>query len=228
MNHPPRRNWLVAAVVASLLTLGPIAVRGDDADDAREADKDLAKQGWVVDSLHLEGGDQPGVRHFLAVGRIRLPVDPVWLAMANQNDQDWPGLNDVVREYANGDTMISRYKLGVPIYADRVYRLRVVNDHPTRTMMFDQIPGYGNVKEIKGRWSTSALSDTLSLVTYDLYSDPGVKWIPGFIVNWVTKREIPHVFEHLYKAARNQMERTAGKNGEPESRSENVSDIGGR
>ena len=34
-------------------------------------------------------------------------------------DEDWPGVNDVVREYINGDTLISRYKLGVPIYSDR-------------------------------------------------------------------------------------------------------------
>ena len=157
MNDTTQRHWLIATVIAGLLTLGPMAVRGDDADDARDADEDLAKQGWVVDSLHLEGGDQPGVRHFVAKGRIRLPVEPVWQAMANQNDQDWPGLNDVVREYINGDTLISRYKLGVPIYSDRKYRLRIINDHPTRTMYFEQIPGYGNVNEIKGRWSASGL-----------------------------------------------------------------------
>ncbi len=111
--------------------------------------------------------------------------------MANEKDRDWPGLNKIVREYENGDTLISRYELGVPVYADRTYRLRVINDHPNRTMRFQQIHGYGNVREIRGYWSVKAESDTLSMVTYCVYTDPGAKWIPGFIVNWATKREIP-------------------------------------
>jgi hypothetical protein len=214
---------LVAVLLCACLSC-PVVVLAEGADEIRKANEDLAKQGWVVDSLHVEGTDQPGLRHLFARGRVRIPAEAAWQAMANENDEDWPGLKNVVREYENGDTLISRYKLGVPVYADRTYRLRIINDHPKWTMNFQQIHGYGNVREIHGYWSISATSDTLSQVVYCLYTDPGAKWIPGFIVNWATKREIPHLFEHLYQSGKTYVGKTARKTGLPDKRSANLTD----
>ena len=214
-------NFRVAWAAALAISLGclPAAAAADQADDVRKANEELAKHGWVVDSLRVQGTDQEGIRHLIAHGRVRLPVDAAWDAMANENEEDWPGLNDVVREYANGDTLISRYKLGIPVYADRSYRLRIINDHPARTMNFEQIPGYGNVKEIRGYWSAAPLSDSLSTLTYCLYTDPGVRWIPGFIVNWATKREIPHLFAHIYESGKKRMEESVAGRGQNGNRS---------
>jgi hypothetical protein len=223
------RSWIqrltLAAALLGILLLRPIAARADEQDDARDANASLAEHGWVVDSLHIEGTDRPGLRHLIAKGRLRLPGEAIWKAMANEKDRDWPGLNNIVREYENGDTLISRYELGVPVYADRTYRLRVINDHANRTMHFDQIHGYGNVREIRGYWSVDEASDTLSSVTYCVYTDPGVKWIPGFIVNWVTKREIPHLFSHLYVASKTYVGKAGDQRHTPGDRTTNITTV---
>lgn len=228
MSRPWTLRFAICAVLPALFLLAPRPAGADAEDDARHADEKLAKNGWAVDSLLVEGTDSPGVRHVVASGRIALPAYAVWGAMADNEDEDWPGLNDVIVEYENGDTIISRYELGVPVYADRTYRLKVVYDRSTYTMHFEQLHGYGNVKEIRGHWKIVSLGDSLSKATYTLWTDPGVKWIPGFIINWATKREIPHLFVHLHEKGLKKVATRAGTLDTGDSDSQNISAGGGR
>jgi hypothetical protein len=227
MNRPRMLRLTMCAALSALFLFAPAVARADAADDAREANEELAEHGWVVDSLQVLGTDSPGVRHVVATGRIALPAAEVWGAMADSDDKGWPGLNNVVLEYENGDTLISRYELGIPVYADRTYRLKVVYDRPTYTMLFQQLHGYGNVKEIRGHWRVVALGDSLAKATYTLWTDPGVRWIPGFIITWATRREIPHLFGHLHDKALKRIEAHAKNLNTGESGSRNIT-AGGR
>ncbi len=73
MNRPWIQRLTLAAALLGIFLLRPIVALAEEEDDARDANEALAEHGWVVDSLHVEGTDQPGLRHLIAKGRLRLP-----------------------------------------------------------------------------------------------------------------------------------------------------------
>jgi hypothetical protein len=162
---------------------------------------ELRKQGWTVDRLDLKDTDRPGTRSLFADGRIMLPARDVWRVIAGDSGKEWPGINESVLEATRGDTTIRRYKLDIPIFEDRTYRLRMIRDDEKMRLRFAKVPGYGNVHEINGTWEVRALSDTASRIQYRLETDPGVKLVPGFIIKWATKKAIPRSFAHIYDTA---------------------------
>lgn len=170
------------------------------ADSSLNADKHLAEHGWSLDSLHVEGIDRPGVRRVTASGRLRLPARMAWeVILGDKRSEKWPGVEESVREYVHADTMITRYRLGVPIFKDRRYRMRFLHDSAQRNIHFEMVPGYGNVREARGFWKIVALSDSLTQVLYQIDTDPGMSYIPRFLVNWATKRQIPKIYGHIYE-----------------------------
>ena len=176
-----------------------------------DADLRLQDTGWTIDHLEITGADRPGVRHLTVSGRFGLPANRVWRAIAYENETDWPGIDQGTIEYQNGDTTIACYKISVPVFKDRRYRLRIVNDDASMREDFYQVPGYGNVKAIDGMWVVMPISDRVTRVDYILDTDPGVKLVPGFIINWATKRMVPDIYEHIYKAATTDAARLGAK-----------------
>jgi hypothetical protein len=170
------------------------------ADSSLDADAHLAEHGWSLDSLHVEGIDRPGVRRVTASGRLRLPAQMAWeVILGDKRSEKWPGVEESVKEYVHADTMITRYRLGVPIFKDRRYRMRFLHDRGQRNIQFEMVPGYGNVREARGFWKIVALSDSLTQVLYQVDTDPGMSYIPRFLVNWATKRQIPKIYGHIYE-----------------------------
>ena len=164
--------------------------------------KELQDRGWLVDTVQLTEGDRPGIQRLFASGRFLLPAAQVWDAVPGVGDTGtWPGITESVLEASNGDTSIRRYTLSIPLYTDRHYRLRKIHDRDRMSLQFSMVPGYGNVREIKGSWTVRALSDSLTGLEYRLDTDPGVRWIPEFIVRWATKRMIPRTFAQVHRAA---------------------------
>ena len=96
---------------------------------------------------------------------------------------------------------MARYKIPIPIFRDRRYRLRIVNYCARMRKVFQEVPGYGNVRSISGSWQVVPISDSVTRVDYDLETDPGVKLVPGFIVGWATKKVVPSVYERIYREA---------------------------
>jgi hypothetical protein len=201
----PLRSLLVALFVIA----SPCAAIADPG--ATDADQRLQDAGWTIDHLEIAGADRPGVRHLTVSGRFRLPADRVWRAIAYEDETDWPGIDQGTVEYQNGDTTIACYKIAVPVFKDRRYRLRIVNDDASMREDFYQVPGYGNVKTIDGTWKVMPLSDKITRVDYILYTDPGVKLIPGFIINWATRRMVPGVYGHIYMDATSDAARLGAK-----------------
>ena len=192
---PMKQPWIILLLAAALTVTSPAL---GDSRVARGSDSALWEHGWIMDVLTLTGTDAPGIRHLVATGRVLLPAGTVWRVIAGNNQFRWPGIRQSVLERQEGDTVIARYKLSVPIYRDRRYRLRLVADNERMQLRFKMVPGYGNVREIRGSWEVQPLSSTLSQVSYNLEADPGVKWIPRTIVDWATKRQVPRLFAHLY------------------------------
>jgi len=184
-----------------LLLLVPFSnLRADGVDS--EADHFLAEHGWVIDNLALEKTDRTGVRSIRAEARLRIPAEAAWSVISGEGgSKRWPGLNESVLEWSKGDTTIRRYTLGIPIYPDRHYKLRNTMNHERMQYSFQMVPGYGNVHQIQGNWTVTPLSDSTSRVVYELHTDPGVSLIPGFIVNWATKKAFPRTFAHIYDQA---------------------------
>lgn len=185
------------------LLSGAPARAGADAPDSaraglrRDSYKVRPGAGWTVDSLTVAGLEEPGVRRVRASGRIRLPLASVWRVLADQVNgpgECWPGLKECEVESASGDTIVARYIAPLPVFRDRRYRLRNVVDGEARQVIFELVPGYGNVRSVAGRWRAVALGDSLTRVDYHADIDPGTRWIPGFIVNWATKSAIPRLY----------------------------------
>lgn len=169
--------------------------------DEAERERQLQERGWTIDELEVKGADQPGVRRLTVTGRIAVAAPAVWYAIAYENETSWPGVDQGVVEYQSGDTTIARYKISVPVFRDRRYRLQVVNDDANMREIFHQIPGYGNIRASDGYWQVYPVSDSVSRVDYLLDTDPGVKLVPGFIISWATKRMVPDLYEHIYRDA---------------------------
>jgi hypothetical protein len=198
---PSRHLWLIQALFALTAILATPSAHAEEAvdDSASAADLRLRRNGWTVDSITLQGAEIPGLRHLVASGRIAAPARDVWVSVAKPDEQGdgWPSLKDVIIEHSSTDTTIARYTMAVPVYPDRRYRLQSVADHKRMKLDFELIPGYGNVHEIRGYWKISALSDSLTHLVYVLDTDPGVRLIPGFIVDWATRNTIPRSFAYL-------------------------------
>jgi len=210
-----RLSWPFARVLLLLLALLlVIAAAGSGSPEPpagpvpaydKEATERLEREGWSVDAIRLEGAEQPGVRHVRAEGRIRLPVGRVWQILtgetrgAERDADTWPGIKESIFESARGDTVVRRYLMGVPVYKDRRYRLATVADPDRMQVSFSMIPGYGNVREIEGAWRVVPLGESLTQVIYDLETDPGVRFVPGFIVNWATKNAIPRLYAYIFE-----------------------------
>jgi hypothetical protein len=191
---------LLACLVLVALPMAPAALADSaDADSTAKADLQLQENGWTVDSITLIGANAPGVRHLEASGRIAAPSDSVWAVISRPDDEGdhWPSLKDVVVEKATTDTVIARYTMAIPVYPDRHYRLRSVADHKRKRFNFEMLPGYGNVHEIKGYWLVTSLGDSLSRVIYVLDTDPGARLIPGFLIDWATRKTIPRSFAFI-------------------------------
>lgn len=190
-----------AAILAliAVLAANPAGGAAAEADSIEKADLQLRQNGWVVDSITIQGAEEPGVRHLIASGRIAAPARDVWNIVSEPDDNcdNWPSLREVVVERMTADTTVSRYIMSVPIYPDRRYRLRSVADRVRMKFDFEMVPGYGNVHTIKGYWQVTALRDSVSRVDYVLDTDPGVKLVPGFIVSWATRKTIPRSFAYL-------------------------------
>jgi hypothetical protein len=202
----------VTMIWAGLLGLLGVPAFADDASEpdaqdlavrasGAEAGSRLESEGWVIDKLELSGIGKPGVRKLYVLGRIRVTAQAAWNAIAYSNDDDWPGLKEAAIERQNGDSLFGRYAISVPVFRDRRYRLVTVNKDSSMTETFWKIPGYGNVNTIDGRWQVAPISASECSVEYILCTDPGMKLIPGFIINWATKRAVPGLFEHVYRAA---------------------------
>ncbi len=193
-------RWIAATLFAATVAL-PRPVMADPADT--EKDQTLREKGWTIDSLQITGADKPGVRHLIVSGRIEVPSRSVWQAIAYDIETDWPDVDAGKPEYENGDTTVAVYKIAIPVFRDRHYRLRVINHDATMCEEFHQVPGYGNVRTIDGSWQVEPISESVTRVAYDLLTDPGVKLVPGFIINWATKRMVPGIYERIYKDAMN-------------------------
>ncbi|MBP6875458.1 MAG: hypothetical protein KBD56_05265 [Candidatus Eisenbacteria bacterium] len=153
-----------------------------------------------MDSLRVEGIDRPGVRRATATAHVRLPADIVWeVIIGEKRSEKWPSVEESVQEYARGDTVITRYRIGVPVFKDRKYRMRFVRDRRAGMLRFELVPGYGNVDEARGFWKVIPLGESLTRIVYQLDTDPGMSYIPGFLVSWATKRQIPRIFGHIYE-----------------------------
>lgn len=189
----------VLLALAAVLSMTPAGGEPADDDPIARAEQDLRQQGWVVDSIDVRGADVPGLRHLIASGRIAAPARDVWTVISrpDYSSDNWPSLKEVVVESVIADTTISRYAMAVPVYPDRRYRLRSVSDAANMRFSFELIPGYGNVHEIKGCWTVSALGDSLCRAIYVLDTDPGTRLVPGFIVSWATRKTIPRSFAYL-------------------------------
>jgi hypothetical protein len=191
----PLRSLLLAALVFA----SPLLAIADPM--VAEGDQRLRENGWTIDTLQITGAERPGVRHLSVRGRFKVPANSVWQAIAYADETAWPGIDQGALEYENGDTTVARYKISIPVFKDRRYRLRVVNNDSTMFEEFHQVPGYGNVHAIDGTWQVEPISDSLTRVDYELDTDPGVKLVPGFIISWATKRMVPGVYEQIYKDA---------------------------
>ena len=199
--EPLPRRWRTVGALALLIPgILPLAAPGNGPNTADE--KHLLDHGWVVEAVQVAEGDRPGIHRLFASGKFLLPAAEVWDAVPGVGDTGaWPGITESVLESSHGDTSIRRYTLDIPFYPDRRYRLRKIHDRARMNLEFSMVPGYGNVREIKGSWTVRALSDSLTGLEYRLDTDPGVKWIPGFIVRWATTRMIPHTFAQVHRVA---------------------------
>ncbi len=186
------RNLLMAAMVASPFNCG-VADGATTAEDQR-----LCQDGWTIDRVTVSGTERPGICHLVVSGRFAIAAAAVWQEIAHQYETGWG-----TTEYANGDTTMARYKIPIPVLRDRRYRLRIVNHCAMMREDFQEVPGYGNVRSIRGSWQVVPISGSVTRVDYDLETDPGVKLVPGFVIGWATKRVIPSVYERIYKEALN-------------------------
>lgn len=202
---PGQRRWLLLALLPLATILVPQATAADAGvdDSVSTVNIRLRRDGWTIDSIMLHGAETPGVRHLVASGRIASSAQEVWTVVSEPDTKGdgWPSLKDVVIEHLSADTTIARYTMAVPVYPDRHYRLRTVADHRRMRLDFEMIPGYGNVHAIKGYWKVSALSDSLTHLVYVLDTDPGVRLVPGFIIDWATRKTIPRSFAYLRSRA---------------------------
>lgn len=186
----------------ALLILGVLPLTAATGGRHTTVDEHLREYGWAIDSIRVVEGSQPGIQRLLASGRVLLPAADVWTALEDHKGREnWPSIRESVLEEARGDTTIRRYKLNVPLYKDRNYKLRNIHDPSRMNLRFSMVPGYGNVRAIEGSWRLTALSDSLTGIEYRVATDPGVRLIPKFIVRWATKRAIPRTFAHLHAVA---------------------------
>lgn len=196
-----RSGWRTVGFSA-LLILGISPLTAAIGEDDAGIDGHLQERGWVIDSIRVGEGNEPGIQHLFASGRILLPATDVWSALEDRKGREnWPAIKESVLEETRGDTTIRRYKLDVPLYKDRSYKLRNIHDRTRMNLRFSMVPGYGNVDAIEGVWRLTALSDSLTAIEYRVDTDPGVRWVPDFIVRWATKRAIPGTFAHLHAVA---------------------------
>jgi hypothetical protein len=160
------------------------------------ADLHLREEGWVIDGILLRGTDKPGIRRLLVTGRIAAPAWVVWNVVhdSDRSDGNWPSIKESIVERAEAETTITRCRMAIPIYKDRRYRIRIVSDPARMRLLFDLVPGYGNVREIRGHWTVTPLGGAVSHLTYVLDTDPGVRLVPRFIVDWATRNAIPRLF----------------------------------
>jgi len=196
--------YIISLVFASPLPAADLRDRPSDEAEAADSELQLQRQGWVIDSLEVQGANLPGVRHLVASGRIAAPPESVWEAIASppNPDEKWPNLKEMVLERVSRDGYIARYTMAVPIYADRRYRLRTSADPSRRRFTFEMLPGYGNVHQIRGYWDVAPLGESDTRVTYVLDVDPGVKFVPEPIIDWVIRNAVPHSFEYLLDLSR--------------------------
>jgi len=208
---PSRSTWRWPLLLAALLALGTLLSAPPSAADGprserrdEESDRHLREEGWTVDSTSIHSTEVSGTHRLVASGRIASPVESVWALISSPPDQGptWPSLRDAVTEHAQGDTLVARFIMSVPLYPDRRYRLRSVADHAHLRIDFQMLPGYGNVHQIIGSWQIAPLGDSLTSVVYTVDTDPGVRLVPGFIIKWATRRTIPHLFAFLHHQAR--------------------------
>ena len=193
---------LLLLLAAGFLAAGRGASASGTEGGGRGADSQLAQRGWAVDSLELTRANEPGVRSVHARGRIALPARQVWDVLSGEvraKSESWPGIKESILESVSGDTVTRRYVVGVPVYKDRRYRMSTVCDPSRMRVDFWQIPGYGNVREIRGSWRVVPLGDALTRLDYDVDVDPGVRWVPRFIVNWATKSAIPRLYDFIHE-----------------------------
>lgn len=190
----------LAAAIAVLMLIGAVP-RPGSAKDSAAPERRLDGSGWAIDGISLRGTDRPGVRHMLVTGRIAAPPWLVWNVIRNtvRVRGASPDIKEAIVELAAADTTITRFKMAVPFYRDRRFRLRQVSDSRCMSLRFDMVPGFGNVREIRGRWIVGPSGDGSSRLTYMLDTDPGARLVPSFIVDWATRKAVPRFYESVYE-----------------------------
>jgi hypothetical protein len=177
---------------------GPRTVPGMSAPE-----RDLARNGWTIDAVLLSGAERPGMRRLTASGRIAAPAPLVWAAINNpgRHAGDLPSIKEAIVESVDAETTIARYRMAIPVFKDRRYRLQLVSDPGRMKLRFEMIPGYGNVRALRGHWKVTALGDSLSHLTYVVETDPGVAHVPRFLVDWATRKAVPRFYAAVYGRA---------------------------
>jgi len=196
----PRRRPTMGALTLLIVGILPLAAPANAPEEAER--QELQDRGWLVDTVQLTEGDRPGIQRLFASGRFLLPAAQVWDAGPGVGDTGtWPGITESVLEASNGDTSIRRYTLSIPLYTDRHYRLRKIHDRDRIESAVQHGAGIRQRPGDQGKLDGPRLSDSLTGLEYRLDTDPGVRWIPEFIVRWATKRMIPRTFAQVHRAA---------------------------
>ncbi len=171
------------------------------------------------DSTHVVGSEESvkvsiekteikGVKKAIVEGVLDIDICRTWKAILSLDR--WHGIKEKIVEYNQNDTLIIYSELDLPtiFLANRKYVLKCVADNENYIFSWTHVKDRGNIKECYGVWELSPVdsSGTRTYAKYTVYSDPGLKMIPRFLVDWATKNALPNLIPELYERALRQEE----------------------
>lgn len=205
------KKFLIAFFVMGIIVINgfqTVKATAQDSIDVYTLIDTLKIPNFGEDSIRVFFGatDIDGVKKAIVEGLINVEPCLVWQALLSK--EKWNSVDEKVIEYASNDTFIVYSRVNLPTFLlkDREYVIQCIADRENYIFSWTLVEGRGNINECSGSWivMSSNASETQSYVRYTLYTDPNLKWIPRFLVDWATKKTLPGIIPELYERATRQ------------------------
>lgn len=182
-----------------LLFLGATPAKANDwTDGLTESQISAVRQGEIV--IRLRSTPKASMKNVEAVGYVNAPVDEVWKLITDYNRYShiYSGVRQSEIRHSTGATRQLYLLLDYPWpFQDKWVLCDAVQEPQNWTIDLHRVDG--SVKEVEGGWYLYP-NGNRTLVVYSIRFDPGLGFIPPWLIEWGSTQAAPIIIKGLRQA----------------------------
>ncbi|MEB3237088.1 MAG: SRPBCC family protein [Candidatus Sericytochromatia bacterium] len=136
-------------------------------------------------------------------GQINAPVPPAVLWSVITDYEAYPRIFDRYRKMEilekSGSWELHRSEVDYPIFGSRWVSNVLQHDRPGLKIRFQRAEG--TIKQVEGVWTLKETAPGRSMMRYAVRLDPGLPFVPSWVVTWGTQTMMPSILRSVANEA---------------------------